>query len=476
MPNPRSDTVQTEAHVSTSLRRLYISHFLSAWNSRLFEFGAVLFLAIIKPGTLLYASIYAFVRSFSAILLASKIGQCIDEWNRLRCIQTSILMQRVAVSLSCVLFGLWVLLDVSPLISIVLFSGLVLLACVEKVGYMANMVAVERDWLPIISAHLECDRSTLNASMRRIDLTCKLAAPVVISLVQSFSTIGANITILLLSLVSMSVEYTAIASVYATIPELAQKETHDALPLTTGDIDEPEALQSIKSRSNTLETWTSYFQSPVFLPSLALSLLYLTVLSTGVQYQTYMLSTNHTALAVSIIRLIAVISELSATCLAPVIIAKVGQIRSGLWSVNWQVVILLVGVGSSFWTIDSSLASWYLTAAIIISRVGLWGFDLAVQDIVQEKVPESKRGTFSACEMGLQNLFELLSFGSTILFPNASQFRYPVMISLGAVLSADCCYAAYVRQERGHLIHFSSCIKEEAYREVAQEEPVELSS
>ncbi|KAJ3979583.1 hypothetical protein F5890DRAFT_908922 [Lentinula detonsa] len=38
---------------------LYISHFLSTWNSRVFEFGAVLYLATIYPGTLLPMSIYA---------------------------------------------------------------------------------------------------------------------------------------------------------------------------------------------------------------------------------------------------------------------------------------------------------------------------------------------------------------------------------------------------------------------------------
>lgn len=40
-------------------RRLYTSHLLSTWNSRLFEFGAVLFLASIFPGTLMPMSVCA---------------------------------------------------------------------------------------------------------------------------------------------------------------------------------------------------------------------------------------------------------------------------------------------------------------------------------------------------------------------------------------------------------------------------------
>ena len=50
--------------------KLYVSHFLSAWNSRGFEFGAILFLATIYPGTLLPMSVYALVRAASAIILA----------------------------------------------------------------------------------------------------------------------------------------------------------------------------------------------------------------------------------------------------------------------------------------------------------------------------------------------------------------------------------------------------------------------
>jgi Ferroportin1 (FPN1) len=49
------------------LRTLYTSHFLSAWSSRAFEFAATLFLAVIFPGTLWWASCYALVRMFYLI-------------------------------------------------------------------------------------------------------------------------------------------------------------------------------------------------------------------------------------------------------------------------------------------------------------------------------------------------------------------------------------------------------------------------
>src|SRR5271170_7034858 len=69
---------------------LYTSHFLSTWNTRGFEFGAVLFLATIYPGTLLPMSVYALVRAASAIMLSPVVGRYIDSGDRLQVIRVSI--------------------------------------------------------------------------------------------------------------------------------------------------------------------------------------------------------------------------------------------------------------------------------------------------------------------------------------------------------------------------------------------------
>lgn len=74
----------------TVTRKLYLSHLLSTWNSRSFEFGAVLFLSAIFPGTLLWLSIYALIRSASAIVLAPAIGRMIDTRDRLKMVRLSI--------------------------------------------------------------------------------------------------------------------------------------------------------------------------------------------------------------------------------------------------------------------------------------------------------------------------------------------------------------------------------------------------
>ena len=90
LPRPSSSGSSAHRNPARVLIRLYISHFLSTWNSRMFEFGAVLFLATIFPGTLLYASVYALVRSLSAVVLSSWLGSVVDRSNRLRAIRHSI--------------------------------------------------------------------------------------------------------------------------------------------------------------------------------------------------------------------------------------------------------------------------------------------------------------------------------------------------------------------------------------------------
>jgi len=89
-PSLSLDEVEPFLVTPAIARRIYLSHSLPTWNSRVFEFGAVLYLATIFPGTLLPMSIYAFIRGVSAIVFASPIGQYIDVGERLQVVRVSI--------------------------------------------------------------------------------------------------------------------------------------------------------------------------------------------------------------------------------------------------------------------------------------------------------------------------------------------------------------------------------------------------
>ncbi|RMY74967.1 hypothetical protein D0863_02898 [Hortaea werneckii] len=421
--------IETEHASSTSIQRLlYTSHFLSTWNSRVFEFGAFLFLASIFPQTLLPASVYAMTRAMFAVLLSSATGYAVDRFPRLSHLTKSPVSQRLAVGLSCALLFLLqndrIPNDESSSQSWLLLP-LCLLAAAEKLGSVMNTIAVERDWVVAIASGSDDRLATLNAQMRRIDLFCKLAGPLVISFVDAASTKLAIVVTGSMTCASVLVEYFTIAKVYYKVPELS-------------NLKEASSAGSSPWFKGMMHTWLrglpAYVKHPAFLPSFALALLYMTVLSFNGQMITYLIAIGVSSGAVGVLRGVAALFELSATWLGPILMKRIGAIRAGIWFLNWQ--LACVGVACLFfWLPETShiILAAGTVSAVVASRLGLWGFDLSAQIIVQEEVEPEMRGTFSSQEFALQNAFEMLAFLSTIVFPRPEQFKYPASISACAV-------------------------------------------
>jgi iron-regulated transporter 1 len=76
----------------------------------------------------------------------------------------------------------------------------------------------------------------------------------------------------------------------------------------------------------------------------------------------------------------------------------------------------------------------------------------------EQEVEFDHRGSFSMVEASFQNLFELLSYVSTIVFSRPDQFHWPVVISVVAVYASGGLYTYYVRKTRGHLLHAPPCM------------------
>lgn len=449
------------------LYRLYTSHILSTWNSRTFEFGAVIFLAAIFPGTLFYASCYALFRSLVAAVFGSWIGSLVDKSDRLFVVRHSIVWQRLSVASSCLVLLGMLRLKEQGIIKMGLFAISVVLAGVEKLAYMANTVAVERDWVIVVADSLNADRQQLNSVMRRIDLICKLVALVSIGLVDGHSTSLAIWVVFVQNAISVGVEYFAIAQVYDAVPRLSkEQDQQQRVQDSSSTSQSPPSPQtpSTATKSSTTRTclhpWRQYITSPPFLASFSLSLLYLTVLSFASQMTTYLLSLGFTSTSISLLRLLTVLLELSATLAAPFLIARIGAVRSALWFINEQLLSIALALGLFLYYHSHPLsAGLVLVSGVALSRVGLWGFDLSVQFLIQETTPEASRGSFSATEMSLQNVFELLSFATTMVFWRPEDFVVPVYISVAAVGVSAACFAGYVRKQRGHLVHTEKCLR-----------------
>ena len=330
-----------------------------------------------------------------------------------------------------------------------------LLACIEKLSAVLNTVSVERDWTVVIAGTDEARLATMNAQMRRIDLFCKLAGPLAISLIDSASTRAAILATAVMSTTSVFVEYLAIARVYNAVPALRVTKSSAKC---SDEQQHGTILDRIRSNTSVL---LSYLRHPAFLPSFALALLYLTVLSFSGQFITYLLAQGLSSASVAMLRGLAAVFELSATWLGPWLHTRIGPVRAGIWFLNAELVFIALSC-VALWlpaeTVPGVATTFALVAAVILSRTGLWGFDLSAQLIIQDEVGPEMRGTFSSLEASFQNAFEMLAFLSTVTFPRPEQFKFPAAISAIAVAAAAVLYACFVRDRRGHLLHASKCL------------------
>jgi iron-regulated transporter 1 len=364
--------------------------------------------------------------------------------------------QRLPVVLSCAAFT--VLLDApqwtqSTIGKIVPLTLLSIFGCTEKLSSVLNTVSVERDWTVVIAGTDEARLATMNAQMRRIDLFCKLAGPLAISLIDSVSTRAAILATAAMSATSVLIEYLAIARVYYAVPALRESKS----PAERTEHHHGTTKSRIYSNISVL---LRYIRHPAFPPSFALALLYLTVLSFSGQFITYLFTQGLGSATVAALRGLAAIFELSATWLGPWLHARIGAVRAGIWFLNAELIFIALAC-VALWlpsgTIPSVATTSILLAAVISSRTGLWGFDLSAQLIIQDEVEPAMRGTLSSLEASFQNAFEMLAFLSTVIFPRPEDFRFPAAISALAVAIAAIMYACFVRDRRGHLLHASKC-------------------
>jgi iron-regulated transporter 1 len=308
----------------------------------------------------------------------------------------------------------------------------------------------------VVAGADETRLATMNAQMRRIDLFCKLVAPLAISLVDSYSTKVAAIVTAALSIASVSIEYFAIARVYQAVPALRDPKSSDEDTLSRQPVSSKERFVAAAAVVST------YVCHQAFLPSFALALLYLTVLSFSGQLITYLLAQDMSSASVALLRGVAAMFELSATWLGPWLHKRIGAVRSGIWFLNAELLFVAIACGT-LWLPDEHkskiVVTLTLVAMVILSRTGLWGFDLSAQLIVQDEVESDVRGTFSSLEASCQNLFEMLAFLSTMIFPRPEQFKIPAAISAGAVATAALLFTYFVRKRRGHLLHASRCLE-----------------
>ncbi|CAN6216570.1 unnamed protein product [Urochloa humidicola] len=457
------------------LRRLYAGHALARWGARMWEFSVGLYMIRIWPGSLLFTAIYGVVESASVAVFGPMVGTLVDKLTYLQVLGVWLLVQSLSFIIAGVSVTALLIYDDLKATNFPVFMALVVVTNVSgalaALSTLAGTILIEREWVVVISSgHPPSVLTGINSVIRRIDLSCKLLAPVFSGLVFSFVSAQASATALALwNIASVGFEYWLFVSVYNGVPALAAQNgrlraadvlppsEETTVPAETRAMDWRTKLTEQLSIIPCWESWVVYVRQDVALPGVALAFLYFTVLSFGTLMTATLDWKGIPAYVISLARGFSAIIGIGATLLYPMVHSWVSTLRTGLWSIWMQWCCLLVCV-ASIWVTSSLTSAWMLMAGVAASRLGLWMFDLAVMQLMQDGVPEHERCVVGGVQNSLQSVFDLLTYIMGIIISDPRDFSQLIVLSFFLVTCAAVMYTLHVHHVRKHLFHFDTIL------------------
>ena len=272
------------------------------------------------------------------MISSSALGRWVDGApTRLRPLLLTIFSNRITLVVCCVL---WIILFFSTdeTLKKVMFAAILALGMVEKSSRMANVLCMERDWVPTLAnANDEGYSLThMNTAMRRIDIACKILAPLAISeVVVLLSTMPAALAIAIVSSVTLVLETWSAMRVWKTNSRLRAPKGHPAdtpahqpeSPTTRPDHiqllsqlptkNEPALAPAHAIIRDHVQGVYYYFGTTVWLPSLCVAVLHGSVLAWSGTLITWLLNAKFTLNEVTIAKGVGSLSEIGSTLVFP---------------------------------------------------------------------------------------------------------------------------------------------------------------
>ena len=231
------------------------------------------------------------------ILFAQWLGSLVDRVPKLPLVRGCVVVQKLSAFIAYGMFiamFFWARAELDtpswtpaldfPALGLIIVAGAVLQA-----SNTCITIAVERDWATCIAEGSSEMLSSLNARLRRIDLLCKLLAPLFVSALSTFMPyLWAAVVMAAFQLLSLVVELFWLGVVYRSCPALArdqaQKDSRQPLTNEDGEDAPREGIPCVPcldacGPNRNKDHWSEFARLPIFLSSLSASFIYMTVLS-----------------------------------------------------------------------------------------------------------------------------------------------------------------------------------------------------
>jgi iron-regulated transporter 1 len=343
------------------------------------------------------------VRTIASICFSSMVGRWVDQSpNRLKTLLSTIFVNRCAVIGASVLWYFiveplnghpeganlapsFVESKTTPMVKGTMFGLILVLGILENLSASGNMLSMERDWVVTAASPdgQSYDLTHLNSSMRRIDLICKLIAPILISIIVSATSTKVGVLVVgVMSTTSCAIEILCAKRVWNRNPKLKSPK------VVRSESERANAVPGIHSRTiwsrmfggfhHYVQDFKYYFSSKVWAPSLALALLHISALSYGATFITFLLNAGFSLDLITVARAAGSIVEISSTVVTPVGVQYLGKAQNhGYYR------------GESWSSQDSEIALLEQESPDVkgrtetgLERLGLWGISWQLLNLV----------------------------------------------------------------------------------------------
>uniref|UniRef100_A0A3B3USB3 Solute carrier family 40 member n=1 Tax=Poecilia latipinna TaxID=48699 RepID=A0A3B3USB3_9TELE len=353
---------------------------LSMWGDRMWHFAISVFLIELYGRNLLLTAVFGLVLAGSVLLLGALIGDWVDRNPRNKVAHASLFIQNTSVTVcSIVLMLVFSYKEQIELIwdgwfTVICYTVVIILADVANLASTALTIAIQRDWIVVITGYNRGHLAGMNATMRRIDQVTNILAPLAVGQVM---TLASNVVgcgfILAWNLFSLIVEFFFLSRVYRIVPALSVKP-----PTVEGDQEylersERRGLQGMgflwnaalfsasvftenEKKQNCynvlkftcMDGWRAYYRQPVFLAGLGLAFLYTTVLGFDCITTGYAYTQGISGSLLSLLMGVSAITGLMGTVMFTRLRKSVGLVNTGIISSCLHLGCLLLCVCSVF--------------------------------------------------------------------------------------------------------------------------------